>query len=339
MKNSTIAILITTAVVLAGVGFNTIASRTETDIPNLRVMFRTWSQRHGKSYGNSAEFEYRLRVFAKNYIEVKTTNAAQSSYRLSLNKFADMTAEEVETKMMGYRPRTVREEPTEFFNGVSDAPVEIDWVSKGKVNAVKDQGQCGSCWAFSAIASLESNYAINFGDLKAFSEQELVDCSKSYGNHGCNGGLMDNAFKYIKDKGIETETEYPYKGVDQHCNASGDPTAKVSGWTDIKKRDQDALKNAVAETVVSIAIHANSIVKYQSGVFNPIYCSHRLNHGVAIVGYSHDGASGFDYWIVRNSWGASWGQEGYIWMLREEGRGAGVCGLALAASYPAASKP
>lgn len=332
MRTTNIALIIAVAALLGVSAYK--AFNTPADLPNIKVMFEKWSQEHGKAYNSPTEKNFRLKIFFKNYLKIKAINMAKLHWKAGLNQFSDMTEEEVEAKYFGYIPKTERNEaPIE--DDISALPAAIDWRDKGMVNPVKNQANCGSCWAFSTIASLESNYAISFGKLQQLSEQQLVDCSTSYGNHGCNGGLMDNAFKYIEKKGVTTEASYPYKAVDQQCNTSaeGQPAAWVDSYFDIPRKSNDQLKSSAAKRVVSVAIHANPIVSYKSGVFHS-YCGTQLNHGVAVVGYGNDSSSGLDYWIVRNSWGQSWGNNGYIWMVRVSGNHDGVCGIALAASYP-----
>ena len=195
---------------------------------------------------------------------------------------------------------------------------DVDWTGQGAVTSVKDQGQCGSCWAFSTTGSLEGLSKLAYGSLSSFSEQQLVDCSGSYGNMACNGGLMDNAFKYIRDKGIVLESEYSYRAVKQTCSKDGG-AFKISGYTDVTNCND--LANAIVGRPVSVAVDATNWSAYKSGVFNN--CATRLNHGVTLVGVSDQ------YWRIKNSWSAGWGESGFIRLAR--GNTCGVCNMA---SYP-----
>jgi C1A family cysteine protease len=208
----------------------------------------------------------------------------------------------------------------------------VDWVAKGAVSPVKDQGQCGSCWAFSAVGSIEGAHQIAGNPLTQFSEQQLVSCSTSYGNLGCNGGLMDSAFQYVEKNGLCTETDYPYTAKSDflHCRASSCATAvKITGYTDVKSLDESALLAAATAAPVSVAIEADTQVfqLYSGGVFDNARCGTQLDHGVLVVGYGTDTK---DYWKVKNSWGSSWGESGYIRMVR----GKNMCGINTQPSFP-----
>jgi len=295
--------------------------------------FGKFVQQHGKSYSSVEEFSSRFAVFKNwlNYIE--THNAkAEKTYELAINKFADHTWEEFKAMYLGYRYQN----RTRIYDLHTTAPVTtaVDWRTKGCVNPVKDQGQCGSCWAFSAVASLECANFQKSGKLPNLSEQQLVDCSGGEGDQGCSGGLMDNAFDYVmKNKGIECEGDYPYKAADGTCKA--DPKKPVcgtcSGHTDVATTET-ALQAAASGRVISIAIAAEQdFMFYSKGIYDSTTCptdADHLNHGVAVVGF--DSSAG--YWTVRNSWGSSWGEAGYIRMKM----GKNLCGITDAASYPAA---
>jgi len=253
-----------------------------------------------------------------------------------MNEFGDMTWEEFSsTHINGI---VADHSPFLRSNNYADlshiaVPNDIDWVAKGAVTGVKDQGQCGSCWSFSATGSMEGAHFLKTGSLVSLSEQALVDCSGAFGNAGCNGGLMDYAFEYVISKGgICGESAYPYKAVDGTCVAStcaGGKVTSISKYQDVAVGDENALLSAVTLTPVSIAIEADQsgFQFYSGGVFNGT-CGTQLDHGVLAVGFGTD--SGMNYWKVKNSWGASWGEKGYIRMIR----GRNICGLTAAASYP-----
>ncbi|XP_014233547.1 cathepsin L1-like [Trichogramma pretiosum] len=216
-------------------------------------------------------------------------------------------------------------------------PAEIDWRTLGAVTPVKDQGDCGSCWAFSATGSLEGQHFRRNGSLVSLSEQNLVDCSTNFGNNGCDGGLMDHAFLYVKvNRGIDKEDAYPYEADDSRCRYQRDEVGATDvGYTDIPEGNEKALQAAVATVgPISVAIDASSdhFQFYHKGVYyDPTCSSEELDHGVLVVGYGTDKLTKRDYWLVKNSWAESWGDMGYIKMSRNRHNN---CGIATAASYP-----
>jgi len=258
-----------------------------------------------------------------------------------MNKFADLTNTEFLERYTGFRSPLIHIQDPEHvaeFDSTQAAPTSVDWRNKGVVTGVKDQGQCGSCWSFSTTGSVEGAWALNYS-LVSLSEQNLMDCSRSYGNYGCNGGLMDNAFKYIiANGGIDTEASYPYEeSTSYNCRyTTAKRGATVKSYKDVAKGSEPSLQNSVAyHGPVSVAIDASqtSFQLYKGGYYYESKCSStNLDHGVLTVGYG-TGTSG-DYWIVKNSWGTSWGDKGYIYMARNRNNN---CGIATQASFPIVS--
>jgi len=289
--------------------------------------------KYGKAYNGDDEDHLRRAIFEDTMQFINGENAKDLSYQLAVNQFADWTSKERES-LVGFKknsrwtglPRLGDHDP-----GAAAAPSALDWVTNGSVTPVKDQGQCGSCWAFSTMGSLEGAWQISSGKLVSLSEQQLVDCSKN-GNEGCNGGLMDYGFEFLEDVNVCTEDSYPYKAADGSCDSSSCtvaiPRGGVTGYKDVTG-GEDGLLSAVQLTPVSVAIEADqsSFQFYSSGILTGA-CGTNLDHGVLVVGYGTD--SGKDYWKVKNSWGSSWGDNGYI---RIE-RGSNKCGIASQASYP-----
>lgn len=307
--------------------------------------WEAYKTEHKKAYETSGEDMARYYIWKSN-LDVVTRHNSEAdkgihTYWLAMNKFADMTVDEFAAIYNGYNysmKLSTQSKPASIFyyDPSIQVPAKIDWRDQGYVTEIKDQGQCGSCWAFSSTGSLEGQHFKASGKLVSLSEQNLVDCSRKYGNMGCNGGLMDQAFSYIKDnKGLDTEASYPYHAIDQSCKFKPeDVGATDSGFVDVQTKSEDALQQAVGTVgPVSVAIDAShtSFQLYSHGIYHERMCSEtRLDHGVLAVGYDSEG-SGKDFWIVKNSWGTGWGDKGYIKMARNQKNN---CGIATAASYP-----
>jgi len=275
------------------------------------------------------EFFDRFSIFKTNLALIEEHNRGSSGWKMGLNQFADLTQQEFRS-YLGLKRRD-----NSFIRSKNTAPVpnvpvnDIDWQKNGAVTPVKDQAQCGSCWAFSTTGSMEGVNQIKTGQLLSLSEQELVDCAGSSGNQGCNGGLMDDAFEWIiKNGGLASEAAYPYHATDGSCQ-SQPSVASISAYKDTPQGDENALGQLLQQQPISIAIEADqsSFQMYKSGVFNGP-CGESLDHGVLLVGMGTDG--GQDYWRVKNSWGQGWGDQGYIRFARNKN----MCGLADMASYP-----
>ena len=292
-----------------------------------------WKQTQGKSYGNNSEEQYRFGVFTENYAKVNTFNAQGETSRLALNQFADLTQVEFKNIYLGYKkPAFMKSSMVARFD-TSNLRSSVNWVTSGAVGAVKDQGQCGSCWAFSAVSAIETaNYLQkNMSSVPTYSEQQLVDCAGGeYHNLGCRGGLFDYAFDYVEDHSLQTEDDYPYRATDNSCR-SGTGVGTVTDFTDVEHMSASQLRAALNNQTVSVAIQADQSVFqfYKSGVLTSSACGTQLDHAVMSVGYGNE--DGEDYFLVRNSWGASWGDHGYIKIGADN-----VCGILQSPSYPTA---
>ncbi|KAK2995987.1 hypothetical protein RJ640_017351 [Escallonia rubra] len=310
-------------------------------------LFQQWKQKHGKVYRHAKEAEIRFEIFKSNlkYImEKNSKKKSRSGHVVGLNKFADMSNEEfrkVYTSKVKKPYNKMRTSERRSLQGQAkaascEAPSSLDWRKYGIVTGIKDQGSCGSCWAFSSTGAIEGIKALTTSDLISLSEQELVDCDST--NEGCDGGYMDYAFEWVvSNGGIDTESDYPYLGVDSTCNTTKEATKAVSidGYTDVEE-EESALLCAVVQQPVSVGIDGSAwdFQLYTGGIYDGD-CSDDpddIDHAVLIVGYASEGDD--DYWIVKNSWGTSWGIEGYIYMKRNTDLEYGICAINAMASYP-----
>jgi len=222
------------------------------------------------------------------------------------------------------------------FNKTADLPATVDWVAAGAVTAVKDQGQCGSCWSFSSTGAIEGAKFVATNQLISLSEQQLIDCSVAQGNQGCNGGMMDQAFQYVMTAGSDSEASYPYTATGPNSCQASQYTAvtHITNFKDVQQNSENALKAAVAQQPTSVAVCAQDGWQFYSGGVLTSCCT-AIDHGVLAVGYGTDPSTNQMYWKVKNSWASSWGENGYIRILRTETDGsAGMCAIATEPSFP-----
>jgi len=254
---------------------------------------------------------------------------------MGVTQFSDLTHDEFQALWTPNKYQSDAVDPDMLVFVADESltlPTTVDWRTQGAVTPVKNQGQCGSCWAFSTTGSCEGAWKIAGNTLTSLSEQELVDCSTSYGNQGCNGGLMTNAFKYVMASGLTTETNYPYKAVQGKCNtaAVAQVATKIKSYSTVTPNNPTSLQAAATAAPVSVAVEANQAAwqLYTGGIVSHD-CGTALDHGVLVVGYNMNSPA---YWIVKNSWGASWGEAGYIRIAISSG--SGVCGINMQPSFP-----
>uniref|UniRef100_A0A3B4ALI6 Cathepsin S n=1 Tax=Periophthalmus magnuspinnatus TaxID=409849 RepID=A0A3B4ALI6_9GOBI len=286
---------------------------------NLDKHWNLWKKKHSKVYSHQIEELGRRRIWEYNLELINVHNLETSlglhSFGMGINHYGDLVS------------GTVGPFNLNMVN--VSLPSAVDWRKKGLVTEVKTQGSCGSCWAFSAAGALEGQLKKSTGVLMSLSTQNLLDCSNKYGNRGCEGGFMSNAFKYVmRNKGIATDNSYPYHGKRGHCKYNPDYKAgSCSGYTFLPKGDEHALKVAVATVgPISVAIDASKpkFIFYKNGVYKDKSCTHSVNHGALVVGYGTE--AGQDYWLVKNSWGTAYGEDGYVKIARNKKN---LCGITL----------
>ncbi|XBH77687.1 hypothetical protein VPH35_104123 [Triticum aestivum] len=291
---------------------STLAARDLADDRSIVARHEQWMAKYG-------------RVFKANVVFIESVNAGTDKFWLEANQFADITDDEFRATHTGYKASVGgnkgRKTGFRYANVRLDAlPTFMDWRTKGAVTPIKDQGQCGCCWAFSTVASMEGIVKLSTGKLISLSEQELVDCD------------------FIDNGGLTTEGNYPYTGTDGSCNSNkeSNAAASIKGYEDVPANDEASLQKAVAAQPVSVAVDGgdNLFRFYKGGVLSGD-CGTELDHGIAVVGYGVAG-DGTKYWVMKNSWGTSWGENGFIRMERDVPDEQGLCGLAMQPSYPTA---
>jgi cathepsin H len=298
--------------------------------------FDHFVSRYGKAYASTAEYHFRRGIFHANNRMIQHSNDQGKSYTLAVNEDADLTWEEWKAKKL-MDPQDCSATVGNHVMSGAEIPRDsaVDWRQKGVVSAVKNQGQCGSCWTFSSTGCLESMTAIKTGKLLSLSEQQLVDCAKNFDNYGCNGGLPSHAFNYVMyNGGIQSESDYPYTAKDGKCKFDKTKVvATVRDEVNITEGAENELLDAVTnQGPISIAFQVASDFRfYKNGVYDSNVCKSGpmdVNHAVLAVGYNSTSTK--PYWIIKNSWGATWGVDGYFWMVRNKN----MCGIATCASYP-----
>ncbi|CAH2071171.1 unnamed protein product [Thlaspi arvense] len=304
------------------------------------LIFESWMVKYGKVYDSVAEKGRRLTVFKDNLRFITNRNAENLSYRLGLTRFADLSLHDYNELCHGADPKPPRNHDfmtssDRYKTSVSDVlPNSIDWRNEGAMTEVKDQGDCRSCWAFSTVGAVEGLNKIVTGELVTLSEQILINCNKE--SNGCRGGKVETAFEFIVNNGLGTDNDYPYKAVNGVCDGrhkENNTNVVIDGYKNLPANDELALRKAVAHQPITAIIDSSSreFQLYESGVFDGT-CGTNLNHGIVVVGYGTE--KGRDYWIVRNSWGNTWGEAGYMKMARNIANPRGLCGIAMRASYP-----
>ncbi|OMO92545.1 hypothetical protein COLO4_17497 [Corchorus olitorius] len=306
-----------------------------------------WMSKYGRTYANEAEKNKRFKIFKENFEYIHNiNNAGNRTYKLSINKYSDLTHDEFAAARTGYKvPANVHAPTSSPFNSyiaevtdvIANAPTSLDWRELGAVTRVKDQGSCGSCWIFAAVAATEGITKIKTGVLLPLSEKQVLDCS---GNQkGCNGGYLDEAFKYIiRNKGLTMECNYPYTARQGTCDPvkQAAVVAKISSYGLAARYNEQELLKAVLIQPILVGIEASGqdFRHYKSGVFSG-NCGTKIDHAVTVVGYGTS-QDGIDYWLVKNSWGEKWGEKGYIRMKRNVAASEGLCGIAIWPIYPIA---
>ncbi|XP_058736730.1 cysteine proteinase mucunain-like [Vicia villosa] len=308
------------------------------------TMYEEWCMRHGKLNNNCLHLgqkEKRFEIFKDNLEFIDKHNAENRTYKVGLNRFADLSNEEYRPMYLGFKTDSslLAEAATKniihYVASVGDdLPEYVDWRKEGAVNEIKDQGRCSSCWTFSAVAAVEGINKIVTGELVSLSQQ-LVDCDQTV-NVGCDGGHVELAFEYIIKNGIFSDNDYPYRGVDCACdlNKKNAKVITIDDYEEVPKYNELALKEAVSNQPISAAIESCSteFQLYLHGILSGSFVR-SLDHAVNIVGYGTEG--GRDYWIVRNSWGKGWGEAGYVRLERNLATSMlGTFGIAMRASYP-----
>ncbi|CAH1106464.1 unnamed protein product [Psylliodes chrysocephalus] len=295
----------------------------------------TFKAKHGKSYENIGEEKVRFQIFQQNIQKINAHNALYEAgiktYRMGVNQFADLTQKEFGALLRVRNGPSPKQNLTRHVQS-GTAPDSIDWREKNAVTRIQNQGVCGSCWAFSVVGAVEGQNAIKYNNSAALSVEQLVDCDP--GGYGCSGSIMSHRFQYVIDNGLNTDEEYPYVGsfFNVTCKAKSPYVVKVKEAV-VVDATESALKDAVGTVgPVSVIILAEPMQHYKDGIFESDECivqSGDHDHGILVVGYGTE--NGKKFWILKNSWGTSWGEDGYFRLARDANN---QCGVAYHGSYP-----
>lgn len=310
------------------------------DVPaSVQALFTKWTANYGKAYSTPQEYAYRVSVFYKNYLHIEELNR-QYSYTSGTNQFADMTPQEFKAaygnSVRGASPTTDPKINRNYGADPKPPPASWDWRQFGVVNQIKNAGSCGASYAFATVSTVESDNALWNNKLYSLSEQQVVDCSNGFGNHGCSGGDPQKAYFYMTTVALETESAYPYQGQAQKCKyAANKGVVNLTAWYNVKPNNCTQVLGSVLEGPTDVAIVSSAIQFYTGGVFNSTTCGSNTDYDAVIVGYGTDPTSQADYWIVRPSFGASYGEQGYIRMDRNvQSSTTGICGICTYALGP-----
>jgi len=314
------------------------------EVEGIHEAWESWKSKHNKQYSSDDDHHRGKANYSHNHSFIEKHNAefndGKHSYKLGHNEYSDMLIDEFNKIRKGFdsRQQSGKHDSSNYQPPSGDAPAQCDWRQQGYVNDIQDQGQCGCCYAFSSVAAIEGQAFAATGQLPKLSEQWAMDCSKENGNNGCGGGTMDNVFKTVQQLGgiaLEQDDSYTAKFESDKKDKKKPlyTAAQVTGFVDIPQGDENALITACGTIgPISIGIDASqqTFQLYKSGVYNdPNATAAGIDHAVVLVGY--DSADGQDYYIVRNSWNTTWGQDGYVWMARNQNNAAGISSMA---SYP-----
>jgi len=307
--------------------FSTAAPYLEAEYQHL---FTKWMNQYEKNY-EIEEFFHRYSIFKDNLNWINENNAKNLSYTVGLNQFADLTTAQFSARNGLLKPSVPSSDLAAHLNTtIGDYPTEFDWRSIGAVLIIRDQGRCGACYAFSAVSAAESHWGIQRGMMYALSEQELIDCSASEGNQGCVGGQPDNALRYMIKNGISKHVTYPYIGTQGACQSLVKSPVQIKATQGLGLNNEAGMIPAVNIGPLIIQLSAGEKVFqfYTGGVLDDPACGRTIDHAVNVIGYGT--ANGIPYWTIRNSWGTSWGESGFIRIVRNKN----MCEVAYVPSYP-----